>query len=162
MLSSLSLSLLFFLSPPPSPPPPIPPSVCLSLSLSLPLSLVHAEPEQPAVSHKHGGWTSSTHTPEEFLRNGSLTSDCEIFSSRTLQRQVPGKWTKTRKNSRQQQQKSPKFRKPRQQSQISWSHWFFFFFLRKSSLTVSVHQKPLCPRVHSSSPEMSLRKSRCF
>ena len=57
--------------------------------------------------------------------------------------------------------KSPKFRKPRQQSQMSWSHWFFFF-LRKSSLTVSVYQKPLCPCVHSSSPEISLRKSRCF
>lgn len=43
---------------------------------------------------------------------------------------------------------------------MSWSHWFFF--LRKSSLTVSVYQKPLCPCVHSLSPEMSLRKSRCF
>ncbi|XP_054299549.1 transmembrane protein 233 isoform X1 [Pongo pygmaeus] len=46
---------------------------------------------QRSAGCERGGWTSSTHTPKEFLRNGSLTSDCEIFSSRTLQRQVPGK-----------------------------------------------------------------------
>lgn len=66
---ALSLSSLLSLSPPPAPP-----SVGLSLSLTHSVSL-HTEPEQPAVSHEHGGWTSFTHTPEEFLRNGSLTSD---------------------------------------------------------------------------------------
>lgn len=48
---------------------PVPAPFCLSLSLTL--SLVHTEPEHPAVVYEHGGWTSATHTPEEFLRNGS-------------------------------------------------------------------------------------------
>lgn len=60
-------------------------------SLSLTVCLSHTAPERPAVHRKHGGQTSWPHTPQEFLRNGPLTSDCEISSSRTLQRQVPGK-----------------------------------------------------------------------
>lgn len=55
--------------------------------------------------------------------------------------------------------KSPKFRKTEQHSQISQSHWFF---LKKRKNQVSLFQFSKSHCVHSSSPEISLRKSPYF
>lgn len=72
----------------------------LPLSLFLTLSVCTTQRLSSRKSDpQHGGWTSSTLTPKEFLRNGSLTSNWEISSSRTLQRQVPGKRTFKKKKS---------------------------------------------------------------
>lgn len=77
--------------------------VCLSHSLCL-LYTQSLNTQQSSTSMEDG---PHPHTPQRsFWGMDPWLQTVRIFSSRTLQRQVPGKWTKTRKNSRQQQKKS--------------------------------------------------------
>lgn len=109
----------------------------LPLSLFLTLSVCTTQRLSSRKSDpQHGGWTSSTLTPKEFLRNGSSTSNWEISSSRTLQRQVPGKRTLKKKKV--------------QHNQINQSRWFLKKKKENEKNQVSLFQfsKSLC--VHSS------------
>lgn len=122
-------------------------SCCLSLFLTLSVCTTQSLSSQQSATRKED-WPHRHTPPKEFLRNGSLTSDCEIFPSWTLQRQVPGKWT-TKKEVQNLGKPSSTAR--------SASHWVFLKKEKEKKINLTEFRKGLC--VHSPSPAASLSKS---
>lgn len=86
----------------------------VAVFLSYSVYLYHTVPEEAMVGCKLGGWRSSAH-PEEVCEERILDFRLWDLFLRTLQRQVPGKWTATTK--------SPPCRKCKPHSHINQCHW---------------------------------------